>query len=249
MEKQLTQPVETVGDFGRTQWSPDSRSDSVRSRTNLPQTSSKYSGDVAAERSSGFQSSSYYSPSRQQEKDEMRAHSSVSSSYVGTARGVGNYDDNIRASPSWLSNSSDDKAPLLNRLETCLLTHQIGNFPISSIRYRRNVTAGVHKFSKNPGVTSKFSCHKSDTKQVPHWGLTVLESPVNLTVIGCFLLGACELIHIFVCEEKDWNNGTVNMRHNHTKFSCLGNIVPGICVPLSYWYLILLIRYKSDIVL
>ena len=106
MEEQLTQPVKTVGDFGRTQWSPDIRSDSVRSRTNLPQIYSTQNGDVAAVRSSGFQSSSYYSPSRQQEKDEMRVHSSVSSSYVSTVRGVGNYDDNIRASPSWLSNSS-----------------------------------------------------------------------------------------------------------------------------------------------
>ena len=107
MEKQLTQPVKTVGDLCCIQWSPDSRSDSVRSRTNLPQTYSMQSDDVAAERSSGFQSSPHYSPSRQQEKDEMSAHSSVCSSYVGTVRvGVGNYDDNIRASPSWLSNSS-----------------------------------------------------------------------------------------------------------------------------------------------
>ena len=28
---------------------------------------------------------------------------------------------------------------------------------------------------------------------------------VNLTVIGCFLLGVCELIHIFVYEKKDSN--------------------------------------------
>jgi len=104
MEQQLTQPLKTVGGFGHTQWSPDSKSGSIRSRTNLSQTYSTYSGDTAAGRSSGVPSSSYYTPSRQQEKDEMRAHSSVSSSYLGTARGVGNY-DSIKASPSWLSNS------------------------------------------------------------------------------------------------------------------------------------------------
>jgi len=51
---------------------------------------------------------------------------------------------------------SDGKASVWNRLETCFLTRQIGNFPISSIRYQRKITAGVHKFSKNPGITSKF---------------------------------------------------------------------------------------------
>jgi hypothetical protein len=28
------------------------------------------------------------------------------------------------------------------------------------------------------------------------------------------------------------------IRHNHTKCSCLGNIVPVICAPLSYWDLL-----------
>jgi len=51
---------------------------------------------------------------------------------------------------------SDEKASLWNRLETCLLICQIGNFPISSIRYQRKITAGVHGFSKTPGVASKF---------------------------------------------------------------------------------------------
>jgi len=103
LEEQLTQPVKTAGGVGHRQWSPDS-SGSVRSRTNLSQTYSTYSSDVAAGRSSGYQS---YTPSREHEKDEMRAHSSASSSaYLGTVRGIGDYDDNIKASPSWLSNSS-----------------------------------------------------------------------------------------------------------------------------------------------
>jgi hypothetical protein len=87
MEEQLTQPVKTVGGFGHTQWSPRSKSGSVIS--DMSQTFSTYSGDVAAGRSSTFQSSS------------------VSSSYLGSARGIGNYDKNIEASPSWLSDASD----------------------------------------------------------------------------------------------------------------------------------------------
>ena len=46
-------------------------------------------------------------------------------------------------------------------------------------------------------------------QQVLHPGLTILEWAVNLTVIGCFLFGACELIQIFVCEEKHWNNSFI----------------------------------------
>lgn len=106
MEEQLTQPVRTDGGSSYTKWSHESQSDNVRSRTGLSQTYPSHSGDVAAGRSSMFQSSTYYTPSREQGKDEMRTHSSVSSSYLGTVRGVGNYEDNSKASPSWLSNSS-----------------------------------------------------------------------------------------------------------------------------------------------
>jgi len=94
MEEPLTQPVKTVGDFGHTQWS-------FRSRAKPSQTYSKYSGDVASGKSA-----SYYTPSREQDRDEVRVHSSVSSSYLGAVRGVGNYDNSIKASSSWLSNSS-----------------------------------------------------------------------------------------------------------------------------------------------
>jgi hypothetical protein len=105
VEGLLTQPLETVGGYGHIERSPRSKSDSVRPRTYLSQTYSTYSGDVGAGRSSVFQSPSYYAPSREQERDEMRAHPSVSGSYLGTVRSAGNYDDNIKASPSWLSNS------------------------------------------------------------------------------------------------------------------------------------------------
>jgi hypothetical protein len=40
-----------------------------------------------------------------------------------------------------------------------------------------------------------------DMKKFPHWGPTILW-PVNLTVIWRFLLGAGELINMFVCKEK-----------------------------------------------
>jgi len=122
MEKPLTQPVKTVGGFGHTQWSPHSKSGSVTSTENPSQTYSAYSGDVASGRSGVYQPPSYYAPSREQDRDEVRAHSSVSSSYLGTGsssylgtgsssylgteRGVGNYNDSSKASPSWLSNSS-----------------------------------------------------------------------------------------------------------------------------------------------
>jgi hypothetical protein len=55
-----------------------------------------------------------------------------------------------------------------NRLEACLLTRQIGNFPISSISYRRKIAAGIHKFKKKThGSLPNFSCQKGDKKQVP----------------------------------------------------------------------------------
>ena len=41
-------------------------------------------------------------------------------------------------------------------------------------------------------------CQEDDIKQVLYWGVTVLEWPVNLTLVWWFLLGACELIHLFV---------------------------------------------------
>jgi hypothetical protein len=106
MEEQLTQPVKTDGGISYTKWSHEGKSDDVRSRTGLSQTYSPYSGEVAAGRTSMFQSATYYTPSREQGKDGMRTHSSLSSSYLGTVRGAGNYEDNSKASPSWLSNSS-----------------------------------------------------------------------------------------------------------------------------------------------
>jgi len=83
MKEQQTQPVRTVGGLGRMQWSPEGISGSVRSRPNLSHTS-------------------YDTPSREQQKDEMRVHSSASSgSHLRTVSGIGyyEYDDNNRGKP------------------------------------------------------------------------------------------------------------------------------------------------------
>jgi hypothetical protein len=94
--------------------------------------------------------------------------------------------------------TDEGRASLGNRLETCLLTRWIGNFPISSIRYWKIVTAGIHKFPKNQGVTS------------------------------------CELMHTFVCEEKNRNNGAVNSRQTDTTIQ---NLVAweSICLPTQVY--------------
>jgi len=60
----------------------------------------------------------------------------------------------------------------------------------------------VNKLSKNVGAIPSSSCLKGRMKQIPYWGLQILEWPVNLTVNCNFLLDACELIHILMCVEK-----------------------------------------------
>ena len=141
MEEQLTQPVRTVGAFGHTQWSPDSKSGSVRSRTSMSQTYSTYSGDVASGRSNVYQSASYYTPSREQDRDEVRAHSSVSSSYLGTVRGAGNYDDNTKASPSWLSSPSVTEPYTLSSWRTYSSS---GDEALGKPRYRTTLSGTWH---------------------------------------------------------------------------------------------------------
>jgi hypothetical protein len=58
---------------------------------------------------------------------------------------------------------------------------------------------------------------------------------MNLTVIWNFLVGACELIHIFLCKGRICNKYAKNIRCHHTKFIHLGDQeVPGICAYLDY---------------
>jgi len=58
---------------------------------------------------------------------------------------------------------------------------------------------------------------------------------VYLAVIWHFLLGACGLIHIFVCKggEENCNNCAENFGFHHTKFCHLGNQTPQIFVFMS----------------
>jgi hypothetical protein len=60
---------------------------------------------------------------------------------------------------------------------------------------------------------------------------TVLEGPVNLTIIWLFLLDACELVHIFVCKEK--LKQFYRIRRHHRKFSRTGDQVSGSFAPLT----------------
>ena len=62
---------------------------------------------------------------------------------------------------------------------------------------------------------------KGDMKKVPCWGLKILKCPVNLTFIWRFLLGACELMHIFACKgwEGNYSNYVENIWFHRTKFS------------------------------
>ena len=39
-------------------------------------------------------------------------------------------------------------------------------------------------------------------KQAPYCGPTIMDRSANLTVIWRFLLGECELTHVFACKEK-----------------------------------------------
>jgi hypothetical protein len=43
---------------------------------------------------------------------------------------------------------------------------------------------------------------KGDMKQDPYCGPTAVQWPVSLAVIWRFLLGACEMVHIFVLKGK-----------------------------------------------
>jgi hypothetical protein len=56
---------------------------------------------------------------------------------------------------------------------------------------------------------------------------------MNLTVIRRFLLGACELINIFIREARNCNNYAKNMTPHQTKFSRHGDQTPGFFAHLS----------------
>ena len=66
--------------------------------------------------------------------------------------------------------------------------------------FKSSLCRGSQIFQKS---RSPFSILSGEMKQVLYWGPAVLKWPVNVTVIGCFLLDACELIHIFVSKGKE----------------------------------------------
>jgi hypothetical protein len=59
------------------------------------------------------------------------------------------------------------------------------------------------------------------------------ERPVTFSVMWCFLLGACELIHLFVCGETNCSNYAEIIRCCRTKFSRKGTRRSGIVHPCS----------------
>ena len=119
--------------------------------------------------------------------------------------------------------------------------------------YRRNLPSGIQIYSKNLGVTSKFQMPE-DWYVVSYWRPTILVWHVGFTVIWCFLLSVCAVIHIFICKEKNCNYCGENMRCHCTKFSHLGDQAPEICATcyhiytswwwhmFSIWWFLFLIR-------
>jgi hypothetical protein len=60
---------------------------------------------------------------------------------------------------------------------------------------------GATNFPKLQEPSPESRCRKGTIKQAPYWKKpVVLERTVNVSVTWPFLLVACELIHIFVCE-------------------------------------------------
>ena len=53
-------------------------------------------------------------------------------------------------------------------------------------------------------------------------------------VIWCFLLGACELIHISVCKETNFSDFAENILCHCIKFSRYGVKAPGVYAFLVY---------------
>jgi hypothetical protein len=98
MQKELTHPVRMDGSIG------ESKPEYPRARTSLSHIRPSYShsGEALGYSSSSL-SDTYYSPPREQRKDDLRPCSPLSSSYLGAMRGLQNDEVNNEASSSWLS--------------------------------------------------------------------------------------------------------------------------------------------------
>jgi hypothetical protein len=67
--------------------------------------------------------------------------------------------------------------------------------------YGNYLPSGNWNFFKNLEATSKFQVPEDWHVEVSYWRPTILGWPVDFTVIWCFLLSVCELIHISICKE------------------------------------------------
>lgn len=101
-----------------------------------------------------------------------------------------------------------------------------------NVKTKRSFDTGLHKFFSEI-CEPCLRRQKGDLNQVPYWGRTILEWPLNLSVICHFLLVACKLIHIFVRSEK-CSNYAQNIRHRRKKFRRPADHVPEICAPLVW---------------
>lgn len=78
-------------------------------------------------------------------------------------------------------------------------------------------------------INQKYSCHMlnssisrsqhHDMTEVLHWGLAILQWPVNFTVPWRFMLGAYEQICVLYVRRKKCNNYAESMRHHYKLWS------------------------------
>lgn len=68
---------------------------------------------------------------------------------------------------------------------------------------------------------------KGDMNPFPYWGPTVLAWPVNLIFASCLLLGACELIHVFV----QWVEKTVIIMLKLLGTTIQNLVTQDLCIP------------------
>jgi hypothetical protein len=83
------------------------------------------------------------------------------------------------------------------------------------------------------GVSFKrFARREFDIKKVWWWEPTILEWNVDVAVIWCFLLGACDVTDILICEEKNCSTYAENTGHLRKAFSRQGIQAAWICLML-----------------
>jgi len=92
-----------------------------------------------------------------------------------------------------------------------------------SIKKSDNCSINNCNVVKRSRLLLSYRLQHADVKKFPYCGPTVLQWPVNLTVIWGFPLPAREMMHAFVYTEESCNNYTENTRRHCTKFSHPGD--------------------------